>query len=210
MTLIVLLISAYILGSIPSAVWYGKIFHNIDVREHGSKSAGATNTLRVLGNKAGFVVLFFDFLKGFAAANLIYFYKELGDSTSEILTYKMLFGVLAVVGHIYPVFANFKGGKGVATLLGLIVALDYRLALICLVVFILVVWITKYISLGSMTGGIISPFVAGFLYEWNEPVLIGFCIVFAVMLIYTHRTNIKRLIEGNENKFAFKKKEKSL
>ncbi len=210
MTLIVLLISAYILGSIPSAVWYGKIFHNIDVREHGSKSAGATNTLRVLGNKAGFVVLFFDFLKGFAAANLIYFYKELGDSTSEILTYKMLFGVLAVVGHIYPVFANFKGGKGVATLLGLIVALDYRLALICLVVFVLVVWITKYISLGSMTGGIISPFVAGFLYEWNEPVLIGFCIVFAVMLIYTHRTNIKRLIEGNENKFAFKKKEKSL
>lgn len=210
MTLIFLLISAYILGSIPSAVWYGKIFHNIDVREHGSKSAGATNTLRILGNKAGFVVLFFDFLKGFAAANLIYFYKELGDSTSEILTYKMLFGVLAVVGHIYPVFANFKGGKGVATLLGLIVALDYRLALICLVVFILVVWITKYISLGSMTGGIISPFVAGFLYEWNEPVLIGFCIVFAVMLIYTHRTNIKRLIEGNENKFAFKKKEKSL
>lgn len=210
MTLIVLLISAYILGSIPSAVWYGKIFHNIDVREHGSKSAGATNTLRVLGNKAGFVVLFFDFLKGFAAANLVYFYKELGDSTSEILTYKMLFGVLAVVGHIYPVFANFKGGKGVATLLGLIVALDYRLALICLLVFILVVWITKYISLGSMTGGIISPFVAGFLYEWNEPVLIGFCIVFAVMLIYTHRTNIKRLINGNENKFAFKKKEKSL
>lgn len=210
MTLIVLLISAYILGSIPSAVWYGKIFHNIDVREHGSKSAGATNTLRVLGNKAGFVVLFFDFLKGFAATNLIYFYKELGDSTSEILTYKMLFGVLAVVGHIYPVFANFKGGKGVATLLGLIVALDYRLALICLLVFILVVWITKYISLGSMTGGIISPFVAGFLYEWNEPVLIGFCIVFAVMLIYTHRTNIKRLINGNENKFAFKKKEKSL
>lgn len=210
MILISLIILAYLLGSIPSAVWYGKIFHNVDVREHGSKSAGATNTLRVLGNKAGFVVLFFDFLKGFAAANLIYFYKELGDSTSEILTYKMLFGVLAVVGHIYPVFANFKGGKGVATLLGLIVALDYRLALICLVVFILVVWITKYISLGSMTGGIISPFVAGFLYEWNEPVLIGFCIVFAVMLIYTHRTNIKRLIEGNENKFAFKKKEKSL
>ena len=210
MILISLIILAYLLGSIPSAVWYGKIFHNVDVREHGSKSAGATNTLRVLGNKAGFVVLFFDFLKGFAAANLIYFYKELGDSTSEILTYKMLFGVLAVVGHIYPVFANFKGGKGVATLLGLIVALDYRLALICLVVFILVVWITKYISLGSMTGGIISPFVAGFLYEWNEPVLIGFCIVFVVMLIYTHRTNIKRLIEGNENKFAFKKKEKSL
>ncbi len=210
MILISLIILAYLLGSIPSAVWYGKIFHNIDVREHGSKSAGATNTLRILGNKAGFIVLFFDFLKGFIATDLVYFYNEIQHNTSEFYQFQMIFGILAVVGHIYPVFANFKGGKGVATLLGLIVALDYRIALICLIVFILVVWISKYISLGSISGGMISPFVAGYLYNWNEPVIIGFCIFFAIMLVYTHRSNIKRLMNGNENKFSFKKKEKSL
>ena len=118
---------AYLLGSIPSAVWYGKIFHKIDVRQHGSGNAGATNTLRILGNKAGFIVFFLDFLKGFIATKLpaLTFLKDTND-VSELFNYQILFGVLAVVGHVFPVFAGFKGGKGVATFIGSLLVINFE------------------------------------------------------------------------------------
>lgn len=200
----VMILLAYLLGSIPSAVWYGKLFHQIDVREHGSKNAGATNTLRVLGNKAGFIVLFLDLLKGFLATNLAYTVTS-PEAESGLFQTKMLFGVLAVIGHVFPVFAQFRGGKGIATLLGLAIALDYRIALICVVVFIAIVWLTRYISVGSMTAGILSAVLSFYFYPDNIFANSFFCAI-AVMVIYTHRANIKRLSAGNENKFSFKKK----
>jgi glycerol-3-phosphate acyltransferase PlsY len=202
-------ILAYLFGSIPSAVWYGKVFHQIDVREHGSGNAGATNTLRVLGNKAGFIVFFLDFLKGYYATMLpaFTFLKDSAD-VSQLLNYQMVFGVLAVIGHVFPVFANFKGGKGVAVLFAVLFAMDIRVALICLAVFILLVWITRYISVGSMAGAIASPIAVGYFYEWKEYGFLAFCSAIAIAVVYLHRPNIKRLMAGNENRFSFKPKAK--
>ncbi len=194
---------AYLLGSIPFSVWIGKTFYGIDVREHGSGNAGATNTLRVLGKKTGFTVLFLDSLKGFLAANVALL-LPLGIDT-PLLNYQMLFGMMAVVGHIYPVFANFKGGKGIATLLGLVIALSWKVSLICMLTFVLVVWLTKYISVGSMLTCILSPLYV-FAIHGNEMLFIYFCIGIAIMVIYTHRSNLKRLMSGTENKFTFKPK----
>ena len=122
-TTVLLAIAAYLLGSIPSAVLAGKAFYGLDVREHGSNSAGATNTFRVLGKPAGSLVLLLDVFKGATAANLVLFGPEL-ESSEYVLAFKIAFGLLAVVGHIYPVFAGFKGGKGIACLLGMVIALD--------------------------------------------------------------------------------------
>lgn len=200
---------AYLLGSIPSAVWYGKIFHKIDVRQHGSGNAGATNTLRTLGNKAGFIVFFLDFLKGFIATKLpaLTFLKDTND-VSELFNYQILFGVLAVVGHVFPVFAGFKGGKGVAVLFAVLFAMDIRVALICLAVFILLVWITRYISVGSMVGALTSPIAVGYFYGLDQFGFLAFCSVIAIAVVYLHRPNIKRLLAGNENRFSFKSKTK--
>ncbi|MEI6594518.1 MAG: glycerol-3-phosphate 1-O-acyltransferase PlsY [Bacteroidota bacterium] len=200
---------AYLLGSIPSAVWYGKIFHKIDVRQHGSGNAGATNTLRILGNKAGFIVFFLDFLKGFIATKLpaLTFLKDTND-VSELFNYQILFGVLAVVGHVFPVFAGFKGGKGVAVLFAVLFAMDIRVALICLAVFILLVWITRYISVGSMAGALTSPIAVGYFYGLDQFGFLAFCSVIAIAVVYLHRPNIKRLLAGNENRFSFKSKTK--
>src|SRR5574343_847420 len=132
---------AYLLGSIPSSVWIGKAFFGIDVREHGSGNAGATNTLRVLGKPAGFTVLFLDFLKGFVAASLVFWPGLMLNS--HLMEYKMLFGALAVLGHIYPVFAGFRGGKGIATVIGVVGGMDPILALSCFATFVVIVAVTK-------------------------------------------------------------------
>jgi glycerol-3-phosphate acyltransferase PlsY len=204
MTIGILILTAYLLGSIPTAVWYGKTFHNIDVREHGSGNAGATNTLRVLGNKAGFIVLFIDMLKGFIATNLVYF-TDYSKGDSQFFKVQMVLGIVSVIGHVFPLFANFRGGKGIATIVGLAIALDYRIALICTVLFIIIVWVTRYISVGSMSGGIVGALLSFYFYGTDQPIVNGFFIALSMMVIYTHRANIKRLMAGNENKFAFKK-----
>lgn len=196
---------AYLLGSIPFSVWIGKAFFGIDVREHGSGNAGATNTLRVLGKPAGFSVLFLDFAKGFAAASLALLFSDLRYS-GHLLEYKMLLGICAVIGHIYPVFAQFKGGKGIATLIGVVAGMDWMLALCCFVTFVIIVAITRYISLGSMLSGIISPLYAGLIHNWRELNLVYFCTVVGLLVVYTHRSNIKRLLAGNENRFSLNKK----
>ncbi len=199
-------VSAYLLGSIPSSVWIGKIFYGTDVREHGSGNAGATNTLRVLGKKAGITVLIMDFLKGFAAASLVYASPEISGQTTELRNIQMLFGAFAVLGHVYPVFARFRGGKGIATLLGVTVAISWQVSLLCIGIFIFVVWVSKYISLGSMLASAASPFFAYIIYGSNERFFIYFCIAVAMMVLYTHRANIERLRAGTETKFAFNKK----
>jgi glycerol-3-phosphate acyltransferase PlsY len=203
---IICFLGAYLLGSVPSAVWIGKNFYGIDVRQHGSGNAGATNTLRVLGKKAGFIVLGIDALKGFAAASLaIFILPDAGDE-NQILIYKMVLGFVAVLGHIYPVFAGFKGGKGIATLLGIVIALNAWLALYCFVLFVLTVSITRYISVGSMLSAMVSPLIAFWLNHYNINPLFYFCCVVAMLVIFTHRSNIKRLAAGSENRFSFNKK----
>jgi glycerol-3-phosphate acyltransferase PlsY len=196
---------AYLLGSIPNSVWIGKAFFGVDVREHGSGNAGATNTLRVLGKPAGFTVLFLDFLKGFVAASLV-FWPGLIFNTNHMMEYKMLFGALAVLGHIYPVFADFRGGKGIATVIGVVAGMDWMLALACFFTFVVIVAITKYISVGSMLSGLISPLYAGLIYHWEEKILVYFCMVIGVLVVYTHRSNIKRLRKGEESRFSLSKK----
>ncbi len=204
MILYILPIIAYLLGSIPTAVWYGKTFYKIDVRAHGSGNAGATNTLRVLGNKAGFIVLFIDLLKGFIATNLAWF-SGYDASSQTFFNFQMILGLVAVIGHVFPVLANFKGGKGIATLTGMAIALNYQTALICIVAFVIIVWLTKYISVGSMSAAVISALLSFYFYPDNMVAKIFFGLI-AIMVIYTHRANIKRLRNGNENKFAFNKK----
>jgi glycerol-3-phosphate acyltransferase PlsY len=199
-------VGAYLLGSIPTAVWIGNAFFGIDVREHGSGNAGATNTLRTLGKPAGFTVLFIDFLKGLLATSLVIFNHSLVSETEAYFNMQMLLGAMAVLGHVYPIFAGFKGGKGIATLIGVITAMSGWLALCCFVTFVIIVSVSKYISLGSMVSAILSPLYVGLIYEWHQPTFLYFCITIAVLVVYTHRANIGRLRAGNENKFSLNKK----
>ena len=201
-----LLLIAYVLGSIPSAVWIGKKYYGIDIREHGSKNAGTTNMLRVLGKRAALPVFALDFLKGFVAVTIVDLVKYdefFASAPNENLFYVMRFAALfcAMLGHIFPIFANFRGGKGVATLVGGVMAVNAPLVLLCAGVWIIVLMVTHYVSLASMLAGacypvftLISPKVG------HLPPFIVFSFVIALLLIYTHRKNIKRLREGTESK----------
>lgn len=194
-----LLVGAYLLGSIPSAVWIGKRFYGIDIREHGSKNAGATNTLRVLGRRAALPVFALDVIKGFLAVTLAQFTSYPADS-SQMYNIKIALCAMAIVGHIFPVFANFRGGKGVATLVGGVLAVYPSAVLLCFAVFLVILIFTHYVSLGSMVGGIMFPISIILIYHEKHLSLIIFSCVIAVLLIVTHRKNIKRLREGTESK----------
>ncbi|HBX52238.1 MAG: acyl-phosphate glycerol 3-phosphate acyltransferase [Bacteroidetes bacterium RIFOXYA12_FULL_35_11] len=200
---------AYLLGSIPTSVWVGKLFYGIDIRQHGSGNPGATNTFRVLGIKAGIPVLIFDTFKGWFAVKLsllIIFYEP---GTNQFVNYQILLGVCAVIGHIFPVFAKFKGGKGVATLLGMVVAIQPYPALAALGIFVITLLLSRYVSLSSMLSGIAFPFLVIFFFKIELLSLIVFSAVVSILLIVTHRKNIVRLINGNELKAnLFRKRHK--
>jgi len=204
---VALAIVAYLLGSIPTAVWVGKAFFKIDVREYGSKNAGATNTIRTLGLPAGLAVFAIDLLKGFAATSLYraLLHLEPALSTSWSL-FAILFGICAVLGHIFPLFAGFRGGKGVATLCGVVFALHPLATLCALGVFAVVLIATRYVSLGSMTAGVSFPLFLVFLFGVRDLPLIIFAITVAVLLFVTHRKNIGRLLNHTESRFAPKRK----
>ena len=199
------ILTAYFLGSIPSAVWIGKIFFDIDVREHGSGNAGTTNTIRVLGYKAGIPVFIIDALKGWLAifmSKVIFGYFP----SVEMPEYMQLIAAVAVViGHIFPVFAGFRGGKGVATLLGVGFGLIPIPALIALGVFMIVLLSFGYVSLASITASVILPFVTYFFVMPEYPLLLILTIAVAVFVPIIHRNNIKRLMNGTENKLLRKK-----
>lgn len=203
---ITLLIIAYLLGSIPSAVWIGKRYYGIDIREHGSKNAGTTNMLRVLGRRAAIPVFALDFLKGFVAVTIIDLVKYddiFAYAPNENGFYILRFAALfcAVIGHIFPIFAGFRGGKGVATLVGGVVAVNAPLVLLCAGVWLIVLMVTHYVSLASMIAGICYPiFTLTSPKVGHLPPFIIFSFVVAILLIYTHRKNIKRLKEGTESK----------
>jgi glycerol-3-phosphate acyltransferase PlsY len=202
--LLLTLILSYLLGSVATAVWTGKLFHGIDVREHGSGNAGATNVIRILGWKTGIPVLLIDVLKGWVAAMLPVFFTLGGEGTALLTNYQILAGVAVVIGHIFPIFAGFHGGKGVATIFGVLLAIHPLLTISCLGVFLCVMLITGYVSLSSMSAGVAFPIFL--LLFFNTPSLFFkiFSILVAIALIYTHRKNILRLLKGEETKL-FKK-----
>lgn len=200
--IITMIIIAYLLGSIPSAVWIGKKYYGIDIREYGSKNAGTTNMLRVLGRRAAAPVFALDFLKGFVAVTVIELmqYDDL-IGHNDIINLKIGAVVAAVLGHIFPIFAGFRGGKGVATLVGAVTGIYPPAALLCFGVWIVVLMISHYVSLSSMIAGccfpvftLISPKVNG------SKAFVVFSFIIAILLLVTHRKNIKRLREGTESK----------
>ncbi len=203
--ILIIVLVAYLLGSIPSSVWIGKIFYGIDVREHGSGNAGTTNTIRILGYKAGIPVFIIDALKGWLAVfltKIIFGYFP----SMEMPEYMPIVSAVAVVlGHIFPVFAGFRGGKGVATLLGVGFGLIPIPALIALGIFIAVLLCFGYVSLASITAAVTLPVVTYFFVMPDNIFLLLLTIAVAVFVPITHRQNIKRLMNGTENKFLKKK-----
>ncbi len=208
---LILYLVAYLLGSIPTAVWIGRVFYGIDVREHGSKNAGATNTYRVLGPKAAIPVLFIDILKGFTATSLIHLYPELiPNETSAFVIVKALCGALAVVGHLFPVFAGFRGGKGVATLFGMVIGLFPQAAGLALLIFILTYLISNYVSLGSILASLTFSLAVLFVFRDERSAMIIFSLLQFILILFTHRKNIVRLKNGEEKKIYVFSKKRSL
>ena len=187
----------YLLGSLNSSLIVGRLY-KVDVRKHGSGNAGTTNTLRTLGKKAALFVLLGDLIKGILAylAGYLICGNELGG---------MFGGTAAILGHVWPVFFSFKGGKGVLTSLAVLLLIDWPIALVLLGVFIVIVIITKYVSLGSIVAAVLFPLIAVILGRSIETIL--FSAIIAVLLVVKHHANIKRLMSGTESKFSFNKKQ---
>jgi acyl phosphate:glycerol-3-phosphate acyltransferase len=204
---IAVIIASYLLGSIPTAVWVGKIFFGIDVRDHGSGNAGATNTIRVLGPGAGIPVFIIDVMKGFAAVELTYLIRDnFGTHNEYFAIFKVILSFIVVVGHVFPLFAGFRGGKGISTSLGVVLALFPYSAIVATVIFFVMLIIFHYVSLGSITAAVIFPFVNIFIFDAREWAYLIFSIAISLFVIIMHRKNIKRLLSGEEAKFFFKKK----
>ena len=193
---------AYLLGSIPTSVWWGRAFHGVDVRQHGSRNAGATNTFRVLGLRAGIPVLFIDILKGFLPVRILPNFTGLQPDTAPWMWFRVALVGAAVIGHLYPVFASFKGGKGVATSLGGVLAVHPGAAAICVIVFAVVFFLSRYVSLGSLCAALAFPLAVVIIYKEFSPVKIGFAVALCLLVFYTHRENILRLIRGQENRMS--------
>lgn len=199
---ITMIIIAYLLGSIPSAVWIGKKYYGVDIREHGSKNAGTTNMLRVLGKRAAIPVFALDFIKGFVAVTIIELLKY-DEHISEVwlINLKIVAVFAAVLGHIFPIFAGFRGGKGVATLVGAVTGIYPPVVLLCFGVWFVVLMISHYVSLASMIAGCCFPIFTLLSPKVNESVpFVIFSFVIAGLLIFTHRKNIQRLRGGTESK----------
>lgn len=186
---------AYLLGAIPSSIIIGKTFYNKDVREEGSGNAGATNTFRVLGKKAGSIVLFMDITKG-ALATYCFIPFGLDFSMNE----QLVLGIIAVIGHILPVFLGFKGGKGVATLLGMMIGIQPLASVICIGIFLILLSISKYVSLSSILSTLAFAILVGFVFKNTPQSIQIFGGIVFLLVTFTHRANIGRLMNGNENK----------
>ena len=198
---------AYLIGSIPSAIWVSKWFFGVDVRDYGSNNAGATNTFRVIGKLAGFSVLFVDILKGWASVKLITTYFFTATLTQEVLiNMQLAVGISAVLGHVFPLYEQFQGGKGVATLMGIILAINFQAAIGCVIIFLVIFLITNFVSLGAITAAFFFPIFTIFVLKSNSPSLIYFSISISILVIITHKKNIERLLNGTENKMTIKLK----
>ena len=201
---LLLILLAYSIGSIPTSIWVSKRFFGIDIRDYGSGNAGATNTFRVLGKKWGTTVMIVDIVKGAIATSLYVFLPQyLGTDTNIELHRTNLMiglGLSAVIGHIFPIWAGFKGGKGVATLLGMAIAIQPLVAVCCVGVFLLVLYLTRFVSLSSMLAGVAFMVFILFIFNEDEPLYRIFAVLVALMVVLTHQKNIGRILKGTEGK----------
>ena len=200
MKVILFLIIGYVMGALPNGVWIGKYFKGLDIREHGSKNSGATNSYRVLGPKYGLMVLAADALKGFLPPFLASKFGVTGN-------WLIIIGMAAIIGHMLSFFLNFKGGKGVATSLGVFLFLIPKVTLALFVIFVIVVYATRYISLGSIVAAILLPiltFISPLNYGIEKWPMMVMTTIIAIFVVYKHKTNIERLLKGTENKFKLK------
>jgi acyl phosphate:glycerol-3-phosphate acyltransferase len=205
---VILIIFAYLLGSIPSSVWIGKYYYGKDVRDYGSGNAGATNTFRVLGVKAGIAVFIFDIAKGFGAVSLIHLSDYYIPKSGDFISYQLLLGIAAFIGHVFPVYVQFRGGKGVATLSGVVLAIHPEAAAIIGLIFTVTLISTKYVSLSSMISGFSFPIIVIVVFKTTTPSLVIFSLITAIVLLFTHQKNIERLLKKEENKANLKIKRK--
>ena len=197
---LLLICVAYLIGSIPTAVWVSKSIFGIDIRDYGSGNSGATNTFRVLGSKWGSFVMLVDVIKGVVATSL-YILMPLYLSNELLRTNFMIgLGLAAVIGHIFPIWASFRGGKGVATLLGMAIAIQPVVAVCCLAVFFVVLFLTRFVSLSSILAGISFMVFILFIFNEKEPLYRIFAVLVALMVILTHQKNIGRILRGTESK----------
>lgn len=197
---LLLIVIAYLIGSIPTAVWISKLFFGIDIREYGSGNSGATNTFRVLGSRWGIFVMTIDVLKGVAATSLYILLPYYLTSEWDRTNFMVGLGLAAVLGHIFPVWAEFRGGKGVATLFGMILAIQPLVAVCCVGVFLGVLYLTRFVSLSSILASIAFAVFILFVFNEKETLYRAFAIAVTLLVILTHQKNIGRLLKGSESK----------
>jgi glycerol-3-phosphate acyltransferase PlsY len=197
---ILVILLAYLIGSIPTAVWVSKYFFDIDIRDYGSGNSGATNTYRVLGSKWGTIVMIVDMLKAIIAVKLAFFLPYAFESDLYLVNMQLGLGLAAVLGHIFPIWADFRGGKGVATLFGMVLGIQPNVALCCVAVFILVLYVTRWVSLSSILASVAFPVFILVIFNEPEKLYRVFAITVAMLVLLTHQKNIGRLIKGSESK----------
>ena len=202
---LVLIIVAYLIGSIPTALLVSKRFFGIDIRDYGSGNMGATNTFRVLGSRYGTMVMVFDILKGITAVMLYNFLPFYLNHDLERTNLMLGLGLAAVLGHVFPVFANFRGGKGVATLLGMVLAIQPVIAVSCIGIFVLVLFLTRYVSLSSILAAVALPICVLWIWNENEILYRVFALIVAALVIVTHQKNIGRILRGVESRIPILK-----
>jgi glycerol-3-phosphate acyltransferase PlsY len=197
---LLLIVLAYLIGSIPTAVWVSRHFFEIDIREYGSGNAGATNVFRVLGPKWGTWVMIIDMMKGFIAVKLALLLPQYFDSETQLQNLQLGLGLAAVLGHIFPIWAEFKGGKGVATLFGIVLGISPWTAISCVGIFALVLYLTRFVSLSSILASIAFPVFILVIFNVDNPTYRIFAIAIALLVLLTHQKNIGRLLKGIESK----------
>jgi acyl phosphate:glycerol-3-phosphate acyltransferase len=202
---LLLIVLAYLIGSVPTAVWVSQHFFDIDIREYGSGNAGATNVFRVLGPKWGTWVMIVDMLKGFIAVKLAFLLPQYADSETQLQNLQLGLGMAAVLGHIYPIWADFKGGKGVATLFGIVLGISPWTAISCVGIFGLVLYLTRFVSLSSMLASIAFPVFILVIFNVDNPTYRIFAVAIALLVLLTHQKNIGRLFKGVESKIPILK-----
>jgi glycerol-3-phosphate acyltransferase PlsY len=196
----ILILLAYLIGSLPTSVWVSRAFFGIDIRDFGSGNAGATNTFRTLGARWGVFVMLADMLKGLIAVKLAFLLPFYVDNEFARTGFQIGLGLAAVIGHIFPVWADFRGGKGVATLFGLILGISPWSALGSVGVFLLVLYLTRFVSLSSILASIAFPIFILVIFNVDNDAYRVFAVGVALLVILTHQKNIARLINGNESK----------
>ncbi len=199
------IVIAYLLGSIPTALCVSKTFFNIDIREYGSGNSGATNTYRVLGAKWGTFVMIVDMIKAIVAVKLVFFLPFAFENDLYLVNMQLGLGLSAVVGHIFPIWANFRGGKGVASLFGMVLGIQPNVALCCVAIFILVLFITRWVSLSSILASIAFPIFILIIFNEPEHLYRVFAITVAMLVLLTHQKNITRIFRGSESKASILK-----